>query len=267
MSLVLKGRTAVITGAASGIGKALAVEAAKRGMVLALADSNAAALAALVAELSPITTVTSQVVDVRDREALDVFARQVNDSAGSIALVFANAGVMRAGTSWKLAAADWDLVFDVNVKGVVHTASAFVPHLLAQESASRIVITGSTSAFLARSHLAAYSSSKHALWGIAEAMQIELAEEKAPVAVSFLAPSGVKTPIASTPLSGPTADQQKSIGELLEAFGMPAEEVATITFDALVREAFWIFPQPEFKTALLARAQAVQDERDPAQPL
>ena len=130
----------------------------------------------------------------------------------------------------------------------------------------RALITGSTSAFLARSHLAAYSSSKHALWGIAEAMQIELAEEKAPVAVSFLAPSGVKTPIASAPLDGPTADQQKSIGELLEAFGMPASEVAAITFDKLEQEAFWIFPQPEFKDALLARAQAVSKENDPAKP-
>jgi NAD(P)-dependent dehydrogenase (short-subunit alcohol dehydrogenase family) len=263
MSLVLIGRTAVITGAASGIGKALACEAAARGMSLALADSNTEALSALVEALSAKTSVISKEIDVRSRDALNDFAQQVAGTGASIALVFANAGVMRAGTSWKLAAEDWDLVFDVNVKGVMHTASAFMPVLQSQNAESRIVITGSTSAFLPRSHLAAYSSSKHALWGIAEAMQIELAEEKSAVAVSFLAPSGVKTSIASSPLTGPTADQQKTISELLEAFGMPAEEVATIAFDALEKESFWIFPQPEFKAALTARAQAVCEERDP----
>lgn len=261
MPLPLKQRTAVITGAASGIGKALAKEAADQGMRLALLDSNTDELNQLSDELSQSTEVISAVIDVRKREQLEVFAAELKNQ--DIALVFANAGVMRAGTSWKLSADDWDLVFDVNVKGVMHTISAFMPHLLAQESPARIVITGSTSAFMARPHLAAYSSSKHALWGIAEALQLELAEVKAPVCVSFLAPSGVKTPIASGPTNSPTADQQKTIGELLDAFGMPPEEVAEITFDALAEERFWILPQPEFKEALIARADAVNQEANP----
>lgn len=261
MPLPLKDRIAVITGAASGLGRAFAVEAAARGMRLALVDNDGAALHEVAAELARQTSVIHRTLDVRQREALDRFAAQLNDE--SIALVFANAGVMRAGTSWQLSAEDWELVLDVNVKGAMHTVSAFMSALLAQTEPSRVVFTGSTSAFMARPHLASYSGSKHALWGIAEAMALELAELNAPVGVSFLSPSAVKTPIASRPLTGSNADAQRQIGELLEAFGTPAEDVAKSTFDAIEQGKFWIFPHPEFKEAVITRAHNVRDERDP----
>ncbi|MBQ0796882.1 SDR family oxidoreductase [Zhongshania sp.] len=261
MSLEMTGRTAVITGAASGIGKALAIAAAKRGMNLALADNNADALGLMVDELGDQVSVISAVVDVRKRSDLTAFADSVKGQ--SIALVFANAGVMRAGTSWELSEEDWDVVFDVNVKGAMNTVSAFMPHLLKQELRSRVVFTGSISAFMASENLSCYSSSKHALWGIAEAMQLELTAKKAPVDVSFLAPSGVKTSLASAPLSGACAESQKEIDGLLAAFGVPAEEIAEKTFSDLQENKFWIFPQPEFKPVMLARVQNISEERQP----
>jgi NAD(P)-dependent dehydrogenase (short-subunit alcohol dehydrogenase family) len=262
MPLPLEGRTAVITGAASGIGKAFAVEAAARGMRLALADIDGDALREVADELARQTGVIQRTLDVRKREELDAFAAQLRTD--SIALVFANAGVMRAGTSWQLSAQDWELVLDVNVKGAMNTVSAFMPALLAQPAPSRVVFTGSTSAFMPRPKLASYSGSKHALWGIAEAMALELAEINALVGVSFLAPSAVKTPIASRPLAGANFETQKQIGELLEAFGTPAAEVASYTFDAIAQGRFWILPHPEFKEAVIRRAQYMCDERDPS---
>lgn len=266
MSLSMNGRVAVITGAASGIGRSLALRAAREGMPLALADIDRAALAAVIEEVEAMDgAALTAAVDVRDRRQLEAFAEQVFDRFDSVALVFANAGVMRAGTSWLLEEAAWDLVIDVNLKGVINTAAAFIPRLLEQGARSRFVITGSTSAFLPRPHLASYSGSKHALWGIAEAMQQELAEIDAPVSVSYLAPSGVRTPIASAPLEGAGAEQQRAIGELLEAFGMPPEELAEQCFTGLAAERFWILPHPEFKDALRARVEGVIEERDPAQ--
>lgn len=261
--LSLTGRTAVITGAATGIGRALAEAAVARGMSVALADIDAGALEEARDALTPVGDVMTEVLDVRDPAAQQGFAARVSERFESIALVFANAGVMRTGTTWMLQASDWDDVLDVNVKGVVHTASAFMPYLLQQEQNSRVVITGSTSAFLSRPHLTAYSASKHALWGIAEAMQQELAQQHAPVAVSMLAPAGVNTSIAGTPVDGAGEKQRSEIHALLAQYGMPAEEVAGRTFDALCAEKFWILPHPDFKAQLQRRAQNVTQERDP----
>lgn len=264
MALPLQGRTAVITGAAGGIGRALALQAGAHGMSLALADVENAALQDLERELSqrgiPCSTA---VVDVRCREALDDFAATLFSAGHDIALVFANAGVMRAGISWELSAQDWDLSLDVNLKGAAHTAAAFMPGLLRQKRRARVVFTGSTSAFLPRPRLSAYSCSKHALWGLAEAMALELQEKKASVGVSLLSPAGVKTTIAAPRKHSTDAEVQAAIHELIEAFGMSPETLAELAFEALRREAFWILPHPDFKPALQARTQRVVDEAPP----
>jgi len=261
MPLELSGRIVVITGAGSGIGRALALRAAREGMKLALADNDAAALRDVADEARVLgASVIHETLDVRARPALDDFARAVNKISGGVALVFANAGVMRAATSWLQSPEEWDLVLDVNVKGAVHTASAFIPTLLAQQKPSRIVFTGSTSAFSPRPHLVSYSASKHALWGIAESMHLELADiDGGKVGVSFLAPAGVKTPIADAP----GAPQQDMVRGMLQNFGMPPEDLAEITFAALKEDRFWILPHPEFKAALEKRTAWVKTEQDP----
>ena len=262
MNLELQDRCAVITGAASGIGRALALHAAQLGMKLALADVDAAGLAKVAAEVNALgATVASTTLDVRRREQLDAFAADTFEQLGPVALVFANAGVMRAGTSWQLAAADWELVIDVNYKGAAHTAGVFVPYLLQQGQPAQLVFTGSTSSFLPRPHLSAYSSSKHALWGLAEALQLELAELGAPVGVSLLAPAGVRTALADP--GSETNEAQRNLRQVLEAFGTPAEEIARLTFEAVRERRFWILPHPQFKDALLERAATVAEERLP----
>jgi len=263
--MLLSGRTAVVTGAASGIGRAMAIKAAESGMSLALADIDRNALEEISSSIGSKCELILETLDVRNRDSLDSFARRVFDNFGSVALVFANAGIMKAGTSWTLSAQDWDSVLDINIKGVVHTASAFIPYLLSQEQSSRIVITGSTSSFLPRPHLTAYSCSKHALWGIAEAMQQELSEQKCGVNVSFLAPGGVNTPIAESRVHGDNSERQKSIDELIKAFGMPPADLAEYAFDALKKGRFWILPQPQFKGELENRVSCLIGEIDPAE--
>lgn len=257
-------RAAVITGAGSGIGRALALHAARQHMQLALADIDAAALAAVEREVAALgATAISAVVDVRNRTQLDTFAGRVFDTFDSIALVFANAGVMRAATSWLQPAADWELIVDVNLKGAGHTAAAFMPRLIAQDCPAQVIFTGSTSAFLPRPQLSAYSCTKHALWGLAEAMQLELRMLEAKVGISFLAPAGVRTAIADAPSTAPGGEMQESIRSLIDAYGMAPEELAERTFAALREQKFWILPHPEFKAQLLTRAARVDNEAAP----
>lgn len=259
MTMDLRGTTAVITGAAHGIGKALAVRAADEGMNLALADIDADGLIALADILKHKSAVLTARIDVRNRKALDDFAQTVF-AKGKIALVFANAGIMRASTSWLQSAEDWDAVIDVNLKGAVNTACAFLPGLIAQNIRARLVFTGSTSAFLPRPHLVSYSCTKHALWGIAEAIELELSQMEACVRVSFLAPSAVKTGIANHSAEA----QHTDLHQLLEAFGMPPDELAALAFDAIRAEKFWILPHPEFKPALQKRIDNLIKGSDPS---
>lgn len=263
-TIELRGRAAVVTGAAGGIGRALALHAARAGMQLALADVDAAALDAVQREAEALgARVLTATVDVRRREQLDAFADDVFATFDSVALVFANAGVMRAAISWLQPAADWELIVDVNLKGAGHTAAAFLPRVIAQDAAAQIIFTGSTSAFLPRPQLSAYSCTKHALWGLAEAMALELRMLESRVGVSFLAPSGVRTAIADTPSQAPGGEMQDSIRSLIEAYGMAPEELAEKTFAAVREQKFWILPHPEFKAALLKRAARVEAEEPP----
>ena len=260
----LAGRAAVITGAGGGIGRALALHGARSGMQLALADVDATALAVVKDEAEALgARVVVATVDVRRREQLDAFADQVFAEFDSVALVFANAGVMRAAISWLQPAADWEMIVDVNLKGAGHTAAAFLPRVIAQQAPAQIVFTGSTSAFLPRPQLSAYSCTKHALWGLAEAMALELRMLESKVGVSFLAPSGVRTAIANTPSNAPGGEMQDSIRSLIEAYGMSPEELAERTFAAVRERKFWILPHPDFKAALLKRAARVENEDPP----
>ncbi|HSB97928.1 MAG TPA: SDR family NAD(P)-dependent oxidoreductase [Spongiibacteraceae bacterium] len=263
-TLQLTGRAAVITGAGSGIGRALALHAAQQGMQVALADIDTDALAAVEHEIKALgADCFSTVVDVRKRDQLDAFAGRVFTAFPSVALVFANAGVMRAATSWLQPATDWELIVDVNLKGAGHTAAAFMPQLLAQNSPAQLVFTGSTSAFSPRPQISAYSSTKHALWGLAEAMYLELKMLDAPVSVSFLAPSGVRTAIFNTPSQAPGGEVQDMLRAAIEAMGMPPEQLAEITFAALKERKFWILPHPDFKAALEARVARIVAESPP----
>jgi len=257
-------RAAVITGAGSGIGRALALHAARQGMQVALADIDAAALAAVEQEIKTLgTECFFAVVDVRNRDQLDTFAERVFSTFDSVALVFANAGVMRAATSWLQPSADWDLIVDINLKGAAHTAAAFIPKLLAQNAAAQLIFTGSTSAFSPRPQIAAYSCTKHALWGLAEAMYLELKTLDAPVSISFLAPSGVRTAIFDTPSQAPGGEVQDMLRAAIEAMGMPPEQLAEITFAALRERKFWILPHPDFKESLQRRIDRIVAEQPP----
>src|SRR5262245_61633030 len=130
-SLELKGRAAIVTGAASGIGRALAMEAVSRGMSVGIADMNAEGLKATeTALLERQAKVVAKVVDVRSAEQVQAFADDCAAAFPSIAEVWANAGLIKYNAATKLNLADWNLTIDVNLKGVVHCIAAFLPIMM-----------------------------------------------------------------------------------------------------------------------------------------
>lgn len=193
MSIALAGRTAVITGAASGIGAALARHAAMQGMAVAACDRDATGLEALSGELAQRGTrhVVRQ-VDVTDVGAVRAFAADCA-ALPPIVLLFANAGILRGGTVLDMPIDQWRALTEVNIIGAVATLQAFVPAMIAHGDAAQVVVTGSTGSMTRAAGLGAYCATKHALWPVAEALRAELKETA--VGASLLMPGAVSTPI------------------------------------------------------------------------
>jgi short-subunit dehydrogenase len=240
--LELRGRTAVVTGAGGGIGRALALRAATEGMALAICDVDADGLAQTAAMVrAQGAAVTSAVLDVRDAQALQGLA---SDVQGSIALLFANAGLARHGPLLSQPAADIQLTLDVNVMGVVNTLQAFAPRMAAQPQPSRAVITGSQASFAMFAGIGAYCASKHALLALAEALAQELAETK--VGVTLLAPGAVATAILGRRASSNAAG------------ALSPEAAADMAFAGARRGDFLISTHPDLAARIEARHAALQ---------
>lgn len=184
----LDGRVAVVTGAASGIGRALSELLLGEGMKVVMADVEASTLHAAAEALAGKGEVHPVVVDVADAGSVQALADATVDRFGAAHLVVNNAGV--SGTfarTWKTTAADWKWVLDVNLGGVVNGITSFVPLLLAQDE-GHIVNTASAAAFEALPGMAAYAASKHAVLAVSEALFRELHVAKANVGVSVFIP-------------------------------------------------------------------------------
>jgi NAD(P)-dependent dehydrogenase (short-subunit alcohol dehydrogenase family) len=196
--LKLKGRTAVITGAAGGIGRAIAVSLARRGCHLALADIDDASLAHTAAEIranhaEDDIRISRHHVDVSDRAGVSAFPTQVTAQHAGVDVVVNNAGVALGGTFPEVAESDFDWLFGINFWGVVRMTRAFLPLLQKSEDA-RLVNISSLFGLIAPPGQTAYCASKFAIRGFSEALRHELAGTR--VGVTVVHPGGVATSIA-----------------------------------------------------------------------
>ena len=189
------GRVAAITGAGSGIGRALAVDLAGRGTHLALSDINEVTLAETVALCEGRgVKVTSQRLDVADRDAVFAWADQVVADHGRVNLVFNNAGVALGATIEAVSYEDFEWLMSINFWGVVHGTKAFLPHLKASGE-GHIVNTSSVFGLLAIPSQSAYNAAKFAVRGFTDALRMELEMEPCGVSCTTIHPGGVKTNI------------------------------------------------------------------------
>lgn len=257
-------RVAVITGAASGIGRGLAERAPIERLHLVLADRDGEALERLAAQLREQgVQVLTQVTDVADAAQLLRLRDAAVQRFGAVDLLFNNAGVMQTGSCWELSDAQWQRALAVNLGGVINGVRAFLPLLLAQGRPAHVVNTASLAGLLNSPFMAAYNVSKQAVVAFSESLHYELAALNAQVGVSVLCPGPVVSEIM-------TSDQgQGASGELNRLLdgqirqGMSPSELAGLVFAAIAEKRFWILPHKGFKPALRARLQSVLEERNP----
>src|SRR6516165_8248301 len=233
----LEGRVAVVTGAASGIGLALARRLASEGMRVVLADLPGQRLDAAAREVTAhageaATGVPAAVLavpaDVSDEAALRAVVDAAGQAYGGVDLVCLNAGVLGPTNIpvWEITDADWRWVFGVNFWGVVNGLRAFVPHLLTRDRA-HVVITASVAGLVTGVGEAPYVSSKHAVVALAEILRRQLAGS--PVGVSLLCPWWVRTDILSSTRNRGTAnDEPLTVHRELRDHGIAPGEVADL---------------------------------------
>jgi len=190
------GRVAAITGAASGIGRALAKDLARRGAHLALSDIDEAGLAETVALCEGAgVKVTSQRVDVADRDSMYRWADQVVEDHGKVNFIFNNAGVALGATIETMSYEDFEWLININFWGVVYGTKAFLPHLKAAGE-GHIVNISSVFGLISVPSQSAYNAAKFAVRGFTDALRMELELEDCGVSATTIHPGGIKTNIA-----------------------------------------------------------------------
>lgn|GEM_PF-30948 len=269
-------RVAVVTGAASGIGRAMARRFAAEGMSVVIADVEAGPLADVEKALAVSgTQVLARVCDVAREASVCALADAAVERFGAVHVVCNNAGVVTAGPTHELSQQDWDWVMGVNLWGPIYGVRAFLPILLKQDEA-HILSTASTAGLVAGLAIAPYNVSKFGVVALMETLARELVNTK--VGVSVLCPGPINTRIPQSERNRP-ADKQvhtetaaerrfyASAGPMLAA-GMDPAEVADLVLRAIRENRFWILTHPEMKDVLRKRVEllAASDALIPPRP-
>jgi NAD(P)-dependent dehydrogenase (short-subunit alcohol dehydrogenase family) len=179
----VEGKVAVVTGAGSGIGRALALELARRGARLALSDIDDSGLAQTAAQIAaeiPAAPVHTQLLDVSDREATGIYADTVASHYGVVHQIYNNAGIGGSRTVLENDFALYEHVLAVNLWGVIHGTKWFLPHLISSGD-GHVINVSSLNGYMAQDELSAYCTSKFAVRGFTETLAIEMHKAKLPV--------------------------------------------------------------------------------------
>ena len=229
----INGSAAAVTGAASGIGRALAIELAGRGCDLAIADRDEAGLAAVAAELAARgRKVTTHRLDVSDPAAIQQFATVATSAHPGLNIVVNNAGVALLGQFNEIDQAQFEWLMNINFWGVVHGSRAFLPHL-ERQPAAHIVNISSIFGIIAPAGQTAYCASKFAVRGFSEALRHEFWLNKSPVQLTVVHPGGIKTNIVRNMRTGAgitdNARRVESIERFDNEFAKTTTEVAAQT--------------------------------------
>jgi len=278
-----QGKTAVLTGAASGFGLECARIGARLGMNLVLVDVQQDALDKAAAELQANgVQVMAHKVDVGSADAMEVLASQVRQRFGAPHFVFNNAGVAAGGLLWENTVADWNWVLGVNLWGVVHGVRLFTPMMLEAAKADpayqgHIVNTASMAGLLTPPNMGIYNVSKHAVVSLTETLYQDLALVTDQVSASVLCPYFVPTGISHSERNRPgelaaaQPTQSQLIGQAMSEKAVSsgkvtAAEVAQKVFDAVRAGQFYIYSHPQALGNVQQRMQAIVEGSNPPDP-
>jgi len=269
-------RVAVVTGAASGIGLALAERFAAEGMKVVMADIEAGALATAAAELRRHgAAVLATRVDVSRPEDVERLADETYHAFGAAHVVCNNAGVAVIGAVHEHTLADWHWVINVNLWGVIHGVHTFLPRMLAGGDEGHFVNTASMAGLTTAPFMSVYDVTKHGVVALSESMYKELAVTGAPIGVSVVCPGLITTNIMRSSRNRPESlAEEGKTGPMAQAFGQalsdrlaggyPPSEVAEQVIAGIREGRFYIVPaQPEVKGNIAIRAQDLLELRNP----
>jgi NAD(P)-dependent dehydrogenase (short-subunit alcohol dehydrogenase family) len=269
-------KCAVITGAGSGIGAALARRAAREGMNVVLADVSVGEAQAVADAIGVNHTLVVR-CDVSDAGSVDALADAAIARFGAVDLLCNNAGIVPGGRHrmvWEYTNADWEWSLGVNLYGVVNGMRSFVPRMIAAGRPAHIVNTASVAGFVSGSGSACYGASKHAVVRATEALYAGLQEVGVPIGVTMLIPGLVKTQIYDAErlrpkhlanADGPpkeAADLEAMREELYRNATTP-DEAADIAFQGIIDDRFYVFTTTSFDDAIAQRAADIVGRAEP----
>jgi NAD(P)-dependent dehydrogenase (short-subunit alcohol dehydrogenase family) len=269
----------VVTGAASGIGRAIAERCAREGMKVVLAGINRETLRPVELALTATgATAISVPTDVSKREDVEALAQRTLDAFGAVHLLVNNAGVSAGSSVWESTWNDWEWVLSVNLWGVLHGIKAFLPHMLAQDAEGHVVNVASVSGLVAYHPTAPYQVTKAAVVALSENLYRTLADRNARVGVSVLCPGWVRSAIVDsrrnrpaalddppTPLAPERQTWRAAARASVEA-GMSPEEVADQAFNAIREDRLYVLTHPEFTPHIEERVRRILTGQNPADP-
>ncbi len=271
-------KVAVVTGAASGIGRALAERCAREGMKVVLADVEEAALLETAEAMekggAPVLAVRTDVSRFKEVEAL---AQKTVEAFGAVHLLFNNAGVGGGGLTWQTTIKDWHWVLGVNLWGVIHGIRAFVPMMIDQGTEGHVVNTSSLAGLASGPGQAAYKVSKHGVVSLSETLYHELTLTGTKIGVSVLCPGFVSTRIMDAERNRPADLRNRPEEEVrtpdhemwVQFFrnkveqGLPPDRVADLVMAAIRDRKFYILTEPALKPMIDRRIEDVSQERNP----
>jgi NAD(P)-dependent dehydrogenase (short-subunit alcohol dehydrogenase family) len=271
--LELKGKTAVVTGAGSGIGRELVLACAREGMAVALADIDEKGMRETTLAAAGLgARCESFRCDVSKAEDVETLAVRAWERFGAVHLVFNNAGVAVGGPAWTATLEDWQWTLGINLMGVVHGVRSFVPRMLVQGGDCHVVNTASVAGLVDIPGSAVYCVSKHGVVALSECLYHDLRVAKSSIGVSVLCPAYVNTGIGESDRNRPSelastnplgAPYREAVREALRRGRLSAADVAREALEAVKANRFYILTHGKIKGAVEARMRDILEERAP----
>jgi len=272
----LRGRVAAVTGAASGLGRAMALAFADQGMHVALGDvADASDIVAAIKAKG--MSATSFKLDVSKAEEVEAFAAAAERDLGPVFMVCNNAGVSPLAATWETSLGDWQWILGVNLWGVIHGVRSFVPRLM-KRNEGHVVNTASVAGIISPPGSGAYNVTKHAVVTLSETLHHELRERNSAIGVSVLCPAYVPTGIADSERNRPAGleptvktkemlARQQMLKKAVSSGRLSADDVAKAVVQAVKEERFYILTHPRIKGAIGARMEDILQDRMPRNPM
>jgi NAD(P)-dependent dehydrogenase (short-subunit alcohol dehydrogenase family) len=268
-----EGKVAVITGGASGIGRALVEKCLELGMKVVISDINPNDLAKTAGELGDKGQILTVQTDVSKPDQVKTLADAAYAQFGAVHLLFNNAGVSDGRPLWESTPADVDWVLGVNVKGILYGIQSFVPRMMAQDEECYVVNTASLAGLAGGSGFGIYRASKHAAVSLSETLKHDLQLFNAKIRVAVLCPAWVRTGIVMAARNKPAEVAEPKMDEYGQKMGavmmgvvnngISPQQVAEKVFEALEHNRFYILTHPEMNGSIYIRGKEILEGAQP----